>query len=733
MKQLLQNLKNGHMEITEVPFPVLHPKGVLVRNYYSLISSGTEKSKVTVARKGYIGKAMERPELVKKVLSNVKKEGFQSTYLKIMGKLKTPATLGYSSAGVVIAVGDEVRDFKVFDRVACAGAGYANHGEVVYVPQNLCAKIPDGVSIEEAAFTTVACIAMQGIRQSQVKIGENVAVIGLGLIGQLTVQMLKAAGCSVVACDPKEYSVKMSIENGADFAVTSTSDFEKLCSSISSGYGVDATIITAGTNSNGPVETAGRITRKKGRVVVVGAVKMDIPRSPYYEKEIDLSISCSYGPGRYDTHYEELSIDYPYAYARWTENRNMQAFLRLLKDKKINVKSVLTHTYAFLDALKAYEMIMKPDGEPYIGILLKYDAESEIKNSAIFKINKLNKKTSNKIGISVIGAGNFAKGVLLPALKNVEGINLRGILTSTGYTAKGVGDNFDFDYYTSEENCIMTDKHTDAVIISTRHDSHGRLVIEALKNNKSVYVEKPLVINEAELKEILRLYNKIDSSAGTFPNIMVGYNRRFSPSIIGIKNFFKNRVSPLFMNYRINAGLISEDSWIQDETFGGGRIIGEVCHFIDTMQYLTDANPIKVYSDSIRLKDRTKDTMDVANINIGFSDGSIGVINYLSNGDTSLEKERLEVFSEGKTAVMNDFKEEQYYAEGKKKVIKHLQDKGHHNEMNIFIENLSKGEPMAISLESIIYTSYATFKILKSIKNGTAMKIDINELLDSEK
>lgn len=731
MKQLLQNLKNGHMDITEVPVPMLHSKGVLVRNYYSLISSGTEKSKVKVARKGYIGKAAERPDLVKKVLDNVKTQGLKSTYLKIMGKLKTPAVLGYSSSGIVIGVGDEVSNFKIGDRVACAGAGYANHSEVIYAPQNLCAKIPEGVSFEEAAFTTVACIALQGIRQSNVKIGENVAVIGLGLIGQLTVQMLKAAGCKVAAYDPKEYCVAMSKKNGVDSSVSSISEFEKLYYSISNGYGVDATLITAATSSNEPIEVAGRITRKKGKVIVVGAVKMDIPRSPYYEKELDVCISCSYGIGRYDNYYEELGIDYPYAYARWTENRNMQAVLMLLNDKKIKINNILTHTFDFKDSLKAYEIIMKPNGQDYMAMLLKYDTESDIKNNIIFR-NKINKNSSDNINISLIGAGNFAKGVLLPAVKNIYSVNLRGILTSSGYTAKGVGDNFNFDFYTSEENCIMTDEKADAVMISTRHDSHGRLVIEALKNNKAVFVEKPLAMKLQELKEILSLCSIINNS-GVCPRIMVGYNRRFSDSIINIKSFFKDSKSPLFMNYRVNAGYIADESWIQNEVFGGGRIIGEVCHFIDTMQYLTDANPVKVYSESIKLPERTKDNLDVVNISITFNDGSIGVINYLSNGDTALEKERLEVFSEGKTAIMNDFKEEQYYALGKKKVVKHLHDKGHNTEIKIFIEKLIKGEPMAITLESIIYTSYTTFKILNSIKNGTIEKIDINELFDNEK
>lgn len=726
MKQLLQSLKNGEMEIAEVPFPRLHPKGVLVRNYYSVISAGTEKSKVEVARKTYIGKAIMKPDQVKMVLNNVKKEGFKSTYQKVLGKIGAPAPLGYSSAGIVIDVGSDVTEFRVGDRVACAGAGYANHAEVVYVPQNLCAAIPDEVSMEEAAFTTVACIAMHGIRQAGVRLGENVAVIGLGLIGQLTVEMLKAAGCSVVACDLKNYNVDMALENGADFATINSSDFEKRCCSISNGYGVDACIITAGTADNGPIEIAGRVTRKKGRVVVVGAVKMDIPRSHYYEKEIEIGISCSYGPGRYDGCYEEFGIDYPYAYARWTENRNMQAFLRLIKDKKIHVKNIATHTFPFENAVKAYDMIMDEHAEPYVGILLKYDVDSDIYNYAILRENRCWESENGKIGVSVIGGGNFSKGVLLPALKKAEGINLRGVLTATGYTAKGVGDNFGFEYYTSDEKHIMSDGNTEIVIISTRHDSHGRFVMEALKNNKSVYVEKPLAISEEELKEIVHLYNNMNSSGGV--HIMVGYNRRFSPSVINIKNFYNDRRSPLFMNYRVNAGYIPENSWIQDEKQGGGRIIGEVCHFIDTMQYLTGANPVRVYADSIRLEDRTKDTKDVVNINIRFNDGSIGVINYLSNGDSSLEKERLEVFGEAKAAVMKDFKEEEYYVSGKKKIVKHAQNKGHGSEMKTFIQSLQNNETLPISFESLIYTSLTTFKILDSIKSGKTEVVDIEEL-----
>lgn len=719
LKQLLQSLKNGSMGIEEVPIPILQKNTVLVRNHYSLISTGTEKSKVDVARKNYIGKAIDKPEQVKMVLDTLKKEGFQNTYQKVINKLDAPSPLGYSCAGEVIGVGEQVKDYKIGDLVACSGAGYANHAEIVNIPANLITKVPDGITLQEAAFTTVGSIAMQGIRLAEAKIGENIAVIGLGLVGQLTVQILKAAGCTVIASDLDDYKVNVAIKNGINLA-TSGDNISKICKEISRGYGVDATIITAGTSSNSLIELAGEITRQKGKVVVVGAVRMDIPRSPYYEKELDIKISCSYGPGRYDPTYEEVGIDYPYGYVRWTENRNMQAFLKLIKDNKISVQDIVTHIFDFENANQAYELIMNPADEKYIGILLRYNTTNNIKQ-LIINNEKNQSLESEDIGLSIIGVGNFAKGILLPVVKKYKKLKLLGVMSATGVSAMGVMKKYGFQYASSESEVIFSDQETNAVLIATRHNHHVSLVTQALKNNKAVFVEKPLALNTSELKQVIEVYNN------TNVPLLVGFNRRFSSSMIDIKQFFEDRISPMVIQYRVNAGFIPEDHWIQDEVQGGGRIIGEVCHFIDTMQYLTNSYPIKVYADTVIEPTRKKEVQDIVDIHIKFKDGSIGTIQYLSNGDRGCPKERMEVFCDNKIVVMNDFKREEYYYKGRKKVKNHKFDKGHKNEINTFIQCIMTDKEMPISFESLVYTTLTSFKIIESIQEGKKVAVSLDD------
>ncbi|MCK4428350.1 MAG: zinc-binding dehydrogenase, partial [candidate division Zixibacteria bacterium] len=451
MKQVLQNNKTGELKVEEVPHPILTPKGVLVRNEYSLISKGTERMKVDFARKSMVAKAKSRPDLVKQVLKNVKKEGWGTTFRKVMNKLESSAPLGYSSASEVMAVGELVEGIEVGDKVACAGAGYANHAEIVSVPMNLCAKIPENVTSRQACFTTLGAIALQGIRQAEVNLGESVAVIGLGILGQLTLQMLKASGCKVFGIDIDEDMANLAKNSGADVGLTI--EKENVVSKVldlTKGHGVDTVIITAGTKSNQPVELAGEICRDKGRVIIVGAVNMDVPRKNFYDKELDIRFSRSYGPGRYDHLYEEMGIDYPFGYVRWTEKRNMEEFLNLLQHRKVNTERLTTHQFKIEDAEKAYDLIMKGD-EKSLAVLLEYEHFSETKPRIYLKqISPDGHKEISTVNIGFIGAGNFARNNLLPHLKRMKDVKLKGVVTSTGISAKDVARKFGFEYCSSE-------------------------------------------------------------------------------------------------------------------------------------------------------------------------------------------------------------------------------------------------------------------------------------------
>lgn len=723
MKQLLQNIRTGEMTIEEVPVPELQPNGVLVRTYYSFISAGTEKSKVGTARKSLLGKVLERPDQVKKVIQTFKKEGLESTLRKVMSKLDTPSPLGYSSAGIVTAVGANVTEFKAGDLVACAGAGYANHSEAVYIPSNLCAKIPPGVDPACAAVTTVGTIAMQGIRQANVRFGDNVCVIGLGLIGLLAVQMLKAAGCTVLAADIDESKCRLAGDFGAEFTGTvGRNDIRLLAEKASGGHGVDAVIIAAATSSNAPIELAGDIVRKKGKVVVVGAVRMDIPRSPYYEKEIDVCLSCSYGPGRYDADFEEKGQDYPIAYVRWTEKRNMQHFLKMLSDSSVKLDRIITHTFAFEQAEKAYDIILGKIPERFIGILLKYDTDCELNEKIVIR-NGSPAKAECRVKLGMIGAGSYAKGVLLPILKKMPEIDFRGIMTATGITAKAVAKDYGFDYCTSQISKLLHDQDINTILIATRHDKHAELVIEALKAKKNVFVEKPLALNEDELREIVKTARENGN------RMMVGFNRRFSPYAAALKKFFNGRIGSMVINYRVNAGRIKENHWIQDPVQGGGRIIGEACHFIDFMQFLTGEMPVRVFAQAIDEKGKTKNTFDTVNITVKFDGGSIGTLSYLANGDSSLQKEYAEIYCDEKTAVMKDFKELETFSRGRLKIEKFGYDKGQKGELKAFACSVSGGQPMPVDFESIIAAALTTFKVHESLNTGDAVDIDINKVL----
>ena len=709
MEQLTQKLGSGEMVIQELPMPQLSLGMVLVKNHYSIISAGTEGSTVKAARKSLIGKAKEKPQQVKQVLDVLKKQGIVQTYRAVMKKLDAYSPLGYSCAGEVIGVADDVVEFKVGDLVACAGAGYANHAEIVSVPVNLCVKLKADADLSQACYNTLGAIALQGVRQADMRLGETCAVIGLGLIGQLACLELKASGVNVIGVDISDSAVKTAEIHCTDLAYArNTPGIEDKILDYTGGIGVDAVIIAAATSSLDPVNFAGAICRKKGRVIILGAVPTGFDRDPYYyKKELELKMSCSYGPGRYDMDYEENGLDYPVAYVRWTEKRNMEAFQRLLYSQKINLDHLTTHRFKFEDAPKAYDIVVNHT-EPYLGILLEYDYAKEHVSTSIRVHDSVK---ADKINVGFIGAGSYAQGNLLPNLPSESKVGRITVMTNSGTTAKRVAEKYNFTYCTSNEQDILQNKDINTLFIATRHDTHAKYVIDGLKAGKNVYVEKPLCLTIEELTEIEQLVS--EKHCG----VMIGFNRRFSP----FAKLLKNKVGggKMAMMYRINAGYIPADSWIQDIRIGGGRIIGEVCHFIDFMTFMCGSLPYKVSASAMSDAQGLNDTV---NITVDFKNGSTGVVAYYANGSKTLNKEYFEVYASGMTGIIYDFKRCEIYG---KRIDRHslsVQDKGQKNMMEEFFNSLENGQ-MPISMEEIFSVTKATFAAVKSIQeSGSPIK-----------
>jgi len=717
MKQVVLNLKDGDLTVEDVPIPTLKGSGVLVRNHYSVISAGTESGLVDLADKSLIGKARARPDLAMKVINKAKQDGPISAFQQAMGRLEKREPLGYSSAGTVISVSEDISGIKVGDRVACAGAGYANHADVAFVPKNLCVKVPDNVDLKNACFTTVGSIAMQGVRNADVRVGENVVVVGLGLIGLITVQILKASGCRVFGIDLDESKVKLAKELGADVALSrSTPNIEESVRQFSRGIGADVTIIAAATRSNDPVDFAGKITRERGKVVIVGLVGMDIPREEYYNKEIELRVSRSYGPGRYDRAYEEFGRDYPAPYVRWTENRNMQAFLDLLSMQKISMDPIISHEFAIEQAPDAYDIIEQR--KPYLGIVLRYDTNREIEDKIVLKAPESKPFPSGTPVIGVIGAGIFATSTLLPNLSKIEGIKLKGLSAATGISCESVAKKYGFEYCTSDYHKIMEDPEINCVSIVTRNSLHAPLVIEALKHGKNVLVEKPLALTEEELEAVRSAWKEHGGL------VMVGFNRRYSELGMKLRDFFKKRSQPMVALYRVNAESIPKDHWIYDNSEGGSRIITECCHFIDFLQYIIGSSPTEVYARKIEPEIKSPEDNENVSITISFEDGSIGTIIYTTHGDSSLSKERAEFFADGMAGVITDFKQLEMVKGGKKEKIakRMVTEKGHKNEFEKFLEMVKKGSS-EYNFEGNVLTTLVTLKAVDSLQNNSPVKI----------
>ncbi len=712
MKQLLQNIKDGKTIVEDVPIPTPREGQALVKVSASLVSAGTERMVVEFAEKSYLGKARSRPDLVKQTLDKAKREGIMPTVQAVFNRLDQPMGLGYSTAGTIVALGKNMQGFKVGQRVACAGGGYATHAEYNTVPRNLLTPLPKNVDFESAAFTTLGAIALHGFRLAETQLGENVAVIGLGLLGLLTIQLASAAGCNVLGIDIDPKRVKLASSLGIQAVVRAQA--EATASAFTANRGFDSIIICADTSSNDPVELAGVIARDRAKVVATGAVGLNFPRKIYYEKEIAFINSRSYGPGRYDASYEENGQDYPIGYVRWTEGRNFQAVVDLMASGKLNVAPLISHRFDIEEGVKAYEVITGKKKEAFLGVLLKYSNEKQETSKRVEF--PLVTRHSSLVTLGVLGAGLFANSTLLPVLKNNKDFELVCIASSGGLHAQHSGKKFGFQYATSSEDEIINDPKVNTVAILTRHDTHADLVVKALKAGKNVFVEKPLAINSGQLLAISKQLNAKSQALLT-----VGFNRRFSPLAKQLHVSLLTRQEPLHAHYRVNAGFIPANHWTQDEAIGGGRIIGEACHFIDLITYLVGALPVKVSAHA--LPNNGKYREDNVSMTFTFADGSLGVVDYLANGDKSMPKERLEVFCAGMVAVLDDYVSLTTVKDGKKKVESGAQDKGWRAEMAAFAEAVKSGKEPPIPYEQILAVTKSTFAAVESIRRGIAIEI----------
>lgn len=714
MKQLVQQLKNGQMEILDIPTPILGANMVLVQNHYSLISAGTEGSTVIAARKGLAGKAMDRPQQVKQVIDTLKEQGPVQTYRTVMKKLEAYSPLGYSCAGQVIRVGGEVNGFSIGDMVAFGGGGYASHAELVAVPKNLCVKVPQDADMQLAAYNTVGAIALQGIRQADLRIGETCAVIGLGLIGQLTACILQASGVQVIGIDIIPTMTDLAGKHCADLAICSTDQgLAERIEEFTYGIGVDGVIITAAAKSLEPVNMAGKIARKKARIVIVGDVPTGFDREPYYyRKELEVRMSCSYGPGRYDLNYEEKGLDYPAGYVRWTENRNMTAFQQLIHSGKIDIAYLTTHVFPFEQAQKAYDIIVNHT-ELFLGIILKYDISKSHEDRAVI-LHKLSKATLREtVRIAFIGAGSYAMGQLLPHIPRSKNIIMDAVMTASGTSARTVAEKYGFSFCTSNEADIFDNPDINTLFIATRHNSHAEYVKKALSSGKSVFVEKPLALTQQELNNIAEIIKNNNKSS-----IMVGFNRRFSELTEILKGHLTQDL-PIAMLYRVNAGKLQSDHWIQDKDIGGGRIIGEVCHFIDWLTFMNGSLPKAVFANVME-----SSSADTITVNLYFQNGSIGTICYFCNGSKSVGKEYIEVYQAGQTGIIRDFKVLEIHGTGKPMKKKLLsQNKGQKSMIKSFISAVQKGSIMPISFEEIYAVTHASFKILDSLSTNSSVSL----------
>lgn len=704
MKQIIQDLKSGETMLVETPSPMIKRGHVLIQSKYSLVSSGTERMLLEFGKAGWIEKARQQPERVNQVISKIKTDGLIPTLETVLRKLETPIPLGYCNAGIVIGLGSDVTEFQIGDRVVSNG----HHAEIVNIGKNLVCKIPDEIDFDEAAFTVVGAIALQGIRLVKPQLGEYVAVIGMGLIGSITAQLLQYNGCKVIGIetdpDKIEFAKKLGI---ACILATDDDESYQNVMNLTKNYGVDSVIITASTRSDKVISQAAKMCRKRGKIVLVGVVGLDINRSDFYEKELSFQVSCSYGPGRYDHSYEQDGIDYPYAYVRWTERRNFEAVLDAIKRSALKVKDMIGEV---VDLDNYQTIYQKLNQSKLMASLIKYD--NAIKNETTleaFTSHKINKDSS---GIGLLGAGNFTSTMVLPMMSKLNA-NISAIASSTGLTASLLAKKYNIPMVTTDYDSLIQDPKIKSVIIATRHDSHAGLVQKALRENKNVFVEKPLAIHSEQLQSI------VDTLHNSKGSLTVGYNRRFSPAAILLKAHLAKSEAPMQLNFTMNAGFLPKDHWTQNIEIGGGRIIGEACHYFDLAAFLTGSFATEVMAQSMG---DTKLSSDNVSILIKYQNGSTAVINYFSNGNKSYPKERVEVFQNNVIAILDNFTKLNFYGSNSKN-WSGTQDKGHKDQYKKWLSSIQNGGSEMIDLNSLINTSKLSFAVIESLKTGNNVRI----------
>lgn len=712
MKQILQDISNGNTAIAEAPAPNISSGHLIIATTISLVSAGTERMLVDFGKASYLQKARQQPDKVKMVLEKAAIDGFLTTYDAVRSKLAQPIPLGYCNVGKINDIGDGVEGFKIGDRVISNGS----HADVVKVPKNLCARIPEGVDDESAAFTVIASIGLQGIRLLDPTLGEYIVVIGAGLIGLLTVQLLRANGCRVLAVDYIQSRLELARKFGAEICNPATGEDPLQAALVfSRGHGVDGVIITASSKSSDPVSQAARMCRRKGRIVLVGVTGLELNRSEFYEKELSFQVSCSYGPGRYDVSYEEQGHDYPYGFVRWTEKRNFEAVLDMFATGRLDVKPLITHRYAFDDAVNAYRSLSEDSS--VLGLLLIYSSDIDTRMKRNVVLNPAGRYKKGMPVIGFIGAGNYASRVLIPAFKASQS-QLHTIVTSGGINGVIHGSKAGFNETSTDADNILNNKTINTVAIVTRHDTHARFVVKAIDNNKHVFVEKPLCINYDELDEIEECYTRISSLNDQPPILMVGYNRRFSPQIQKIKDLLITVREPKTFIMTMNAGDIPAKHWIQDNTVGGGRIVGEACHYIDLMRFLAGTPVVSVQARRMGDFPGLAITEDKASLTLGFQDGSFGTIFYLANGSTSFPKERIEVFTGGRILQLDNFRKLKAYGwPGFKSMNLWKQDKGQYRCASAFIDAVKNGFPSPIPYEEIIEVARVSLQVVELLRN----------------
>ena len=723
MKQVVQNIRKGRTEIVQIPVPKPPPGAVLVRTAASVVSVGTERMVVEFAARSLLGKARSRPDLVRQVLQKARREGVLSAVDAAFKRLAKPMALGYLSAGIVIELGDGVTEFHPGDRVACAGGGHAVHAEFASVPVNLLAPIPDNVSLEDAAFATLGAVALHGFRLSEAALGETVGVVGLGLLGLLTVQIARAAGCRVLGVDLNPARVKLARRLGADAAVR-REDAEDAACTFSAGRGLDTVIVCADTASSDPLALAGEIARDRGRVIAVGATGMTMPRKPYYEKEIDFRVSRSYGPGRYDLLYEEAGVDYPIGYVRWTEERNLTAFLDLVAAGSVKIATIVTHRFPVEDAAAAYALISgkSKKKESFLGVLLTYPQDS-VPDTVIRLRQEPTPQTSPEaaVRLGVLGAGTFATLVALPGIKNIRKVEKVSIISAGGLSAQLAARDFGFERASSDPADVLKDPRINTVGIFTRHHLHAGLTASALRNGKHVFCEKPLALKEEELAEIEWAWKQ---AADSSPRIlMVGFNRRFAPLMEPVHRMIVEAGEAPVMAVRVNAGSLPRDHWTQDPVQGGGRILGEACHFVDLMTFLAGALPTRVYAGgALAFGANTEDNFAAT---LEFANGAVGNLIYTSAGDKAFSKERVEVFCAGRVAVLDDFRSLEIWRGGNRRTWNSAlrQDKGHRAVWEVFIRTILEGAAAPIPAEELFAVTRATFALLEAVREKTVVQL----------